>query len=85
MAVELRKDAIKIDKEAMRTDRSTPLGKAFDKKAEEAANQKNPQMANFMSQVLAYTEAATVIDETVADPQKKDQMLGRLKNKMESM
>jgi hypothetical protein len=78
-------DNIVIDKENMQIDRSTPLGQAFERMADEAAAQKNPAMSKLMSNVVAYAEAATVVDETVGDPAKKDQMLGKLKAKMESV
>ena len=76
-------DNIVIDKDNMQVDRSTPLGQAFDKIQQVAEKEKNPAMSKLMNQVLAYTEASIVIDETVEDPQKKDEMLGRLRYKME--
>ena len=78
-------DNIVIDRENMQIDRSTPLGQAFEKMADEASMQKDPAMNKFMSNVIAYAEAATVIDESVDDVTQKDQMLDKLKTKMESI
>lgn len=76
-------DAIIIDKENMQVDRSTPLGQAFDKIQKVAEKEKNPAMGKLMNQVLAYTEASIVIDETVEDPKQKEEMLGKLRSRME--
>lgn len=76
-------DNIVIDKENMQIDRSTPLGQAFDKIQQTADAEKNQAMSKLMNQVLAYTEASIVIDETVEDPHKKEEMLGKLRSKME--
>lgn len=76
-------DAIIIDKENMQVDRSTPLGQAFDKIQKAAEKEKNPAMGQLMNQVLAYTEASIVIDETVEDPKQKEEMLGKLRSRME--
>lgn len=77
------KDEIIIDKENMQVDRSTKLGQAFEKMQQEAGKQKDPSMGSLMNQVLAYTEASLVIDETVTDPAKKNEMLGKLRFKLE--
>lgn len=75
-------DTIVIDKEKMQVDRSTMLGQAFDKMLTEASTQEDPAMGSLMNQVLAYTEASLVIDETVTDQAKKDAMLGKLRSKI---
>lgn len=75
-------DTIVIDKEKMQVDRSTMLGQAFDKMLTEAGAQEDPAMGSLMNQVLAYTEASLVIDETVTDQAKKDAMLGKLRSKI---
>lgn len=77
------KDEIIIDKENMQVDRSTKLGQAFEKMQQEAGKQKDSSMGSLMNQVLAYTEASLVIDETVTDPAKKTEMLGKLRSKLE--
>ena len=76
-------DEIIIDKENMQVDRSTKLGQAFEKMQLEAREQKDPVMGNLMNQVFAYTEASLVIDETITDPAKKNEMLGKLRSKLE--
>ena len=76
-------DKIVIDKENMQVDRSTKLGQVFGKMQQEASKQKDPAMENLIDQVLAYTEASLVIDETIEDPAKKEEMLGKLRSKLE--
>lgn len=75
-------DVIVIDKEKMQVDRSTKLGQAFEKMQQSAGDQKDSAMGNLMNQILAYTEASLVIDETIIDPAKKEDMLGKLRSKM---
>lgn len=78
-------DKIVIDKENMQIDRSTQLGQAFDKMQQAADAEKDPAMSKLMNQLLAYTEASMVIDETVDDANKKEDMLERLRSKVESI
>lgn len=75
-------DMIVIDKEKMQVDRSTMLGQAFEKMLTEAGEQEDPAMGTLMNQVLAYTEASLVIEETVEDQAKKDAMLGKLRSRI---
>lgn len=75
-------DKIVIDKENMQVDRSTKLGQVFEKMQQEAGKQKDPKMGNLMNQVLAYTEASLVIDETIEDPAKKEELLGKFRAKL---
>ena len=77
------KDKIVIDTDNMQVDRSTKLGQVFEKMQQDASKQKDPTMENLMNQVLAYTEASLVIDETIEDPAKKEEMLGKLRSKLE--
>lgn len=76
------KDVIVIDRDNMQVDRSTPLGQAFDRIQQEAGAQEDPAMGSLMNQVLAYTEASLVIDETVEDAAKKEELLGKLRSKI---
>lgn len=78
-------EVIKIDKQNMQIDRSTPLGQAFDEMLGVADKESNPALSNLINQTLAYTEAAVVIDETISDADTKEQMLSQLRNKMSAM
>lgn len=70
---------IVLDGSGRQVDRSTALGKAFDKMQEISDNEKNEGKKVFMNKVLAYTEAGMVIDNSQMDPHKKEEMLSQLR------
>ena len=74
--------AIKVDKENMCIDRNTAEGHMLDQLQRQADAQKDTPMGKFMTQVLAYSEASTVLSQTLPKNE-AEAAIGQLKQQFE--
>lgn len=74
----------KVDPEKQCIDRSSKGGQMFDELQRDANSNPNPGKAQFMNQVLAFTEAATVVANTLPENE-SEKAIGKLRGQMESM
>lgn len=72
---------VKVDEENNCIDRSTPLGKYFEDALKAAKEEKDSNKSVFMQQVLAYAEAAMVIEASMP-PEEAAKALETLKTNM---
>lgn len=57
---------LKVDKEHMRVDRTTPEGEMFERLSRAAAEKADTPEGAFITRLLGFTEAAMVISETMS-------------------
>ena len=67
----LRPTNLTVDKENMCIDRSTPEGKLFEELAESARQKAGTPEGEFIAKILAFTEAALVVSETMEGEEAK--------------
>lgn len=78
---EERKD-LPVDVANRCIDRNSDIGKVMAECQSIADANTGTPMGNFMNQILAYTDVATFVDQTMTDKKQARQAVGKLRDKM---